>query len=454
MRSLIVSKVFLALGLGALLLSCSAENSFIPLDQNSFSRPINISPKVIYGTDDRMDWFEVEDQRLLTLARSTAGLVDKADVQINNDGTAVVTTSKYELCPSEKFSDQEIAPWCSAFLVGPDLMVTAGHCIEYQNNCTDIAVVFGYANKTSSNNPALISQNDVYTCKTVIARRETNSSADWAVIQLDRPVVGRASLKIRRTGTVTVNTPLLSIGHPTALPSKITTGGTVLELQKRYFKTDLDAFTGSSGSAVFNAQTLEVEGVVSRGKTDYIFNKKEQCLISNVCEEGLNGDCTAPVSKDLDSEHITKITEAVAHIPEVITTPPPKEGEGEEENKDPNTYFSGGPYKIRDNSLKITISVIKNVPKVSSLEKVQMKLKHSYISDLTIKLIAPNGKSIFLHKRAGETKKDVIGVYGEHLNPYQKLSVLGPQEAGDWRLEVKDHAPYDDGTLIKWGIIL
>ena len=46
-----------------------------------------------------------------------------------------------------------------------------------------------------------------------------------------------------------------------------------------FFNANLDTYGGNSGSAVFNASTGEVEGILVRGATDYVRNGS--CQVSN-----------------------------------------------------------------------------------------------------------------------------------------------------------------------------
>lgn len=57
------------------------------------------------------------------------------------------------------------------------------------------------------------------------------------------------------------------LGHPSGLPMKWTTSAEVKENveQKDYFKADLDAFSGNSGSPIFSDETHQVIGMLVEG---------------------------------------------------------------------------------------------------------------------------------------------------------------------------------------------
>jgi hypothetical protein len=71
-----------------------------------------------------------------------------------------------------------------------------------------------------------------------------------------------------------------------------------------YFTTDLDAFGGNSGSAVFHADTLEVEGILVRGEPEE-FVSRGNCFVTRVCRAGECG-----------GEDVTRITELSFLVPE------------------------------------------------------------------------------------------------------------------------------------------
>ena len=51
----------------------------------------------------------------------------------------------------------------------------------------------------------------------------------------------------------------------------------------KYFSANLDTYGGNSGSAVFNANTGVVEGILVRGATDYVSDPSQGgCRVSNI----------------------------------------------------------------------------------------------------------------------------------------------------------------------------
>jgi len=429
--------------------ACSDQQKFKAF-QDSEAKP-NFNTEVIYGEDNRKDWFEVLDENLKDAARATVGIVDKSVVQYKGD-TVFLNTLSSNLCPNEKFADQERGPVCSGFLVGPDLVLTAGHCVGSERECKDYKFVFDYAKVRPGHDPSLIPKSKVYSCKTLIGQEFTRNDQDWALIRLDRPVTDRRPLEIERSTEASLNTPLTIIGHPSGLPSKIARGGKIHKVENHHYVADLDSFGGNSGSAVLNANSLKVEGILVRGRTDY--KQVGGCLSVNICEEGIGTSCKYP-SPNIEGEHISK-TISLSHLIPLLN----EEGEQPdtedpvEAPRDPDRFVSKVTLPIPDSYLRSVTSKISNVSALEgSNTRVRIVVEHTYISDLRVILKAPNGNEIILHNKTGRRVQNINGTYGVDLTPFESLSNLGTQNAGDWTLRIQDSAPLDKGHLIEWEII-
>ncbi len=104
-------------------------------------------------------------------------------------------------------------------------------------------------------------------------------------------------------------------------------------------------------------------------------------------------------------------------------------------------------------SIKDKLLVDYSNAKVSANFSVDMKINHSYIGDLNVTLVSPEGQEIVLHDRTGNSGNDISGNYPTTLTPKEPLSkLLNQQLDGAWTLKVADLAASDTGTLISWGI--
>ncbi len=254
----------------------------------SFSIDHNPTEKVIYGDDDRKDIFESSNLLYNQLADSTAAMIPSYSLEEQGEEYKILgsTLESDGICADAKFAKQVTAANCSGFLVGNQLLVTAGHCIEDMNDCSRYSWVFGFDNKTSVNSSHVVSKSEVYKCTAIVARKlDDSNNDDYALLKLDRKVEGHAPLKVRTSGKVSNNTSILVIGHPSGLPTKISDGAIVREnANKVFFQSTLDTFGGNSGSAVFDAKTGLVEGILVRGERDYVQDPVMNCSRPKVCK--------------------------------------------------------------------------------------------------------------------------------------------------------------------------
>lgn len=253
------------------------------------------SQKAIYGEDDRRDWHEVSDPKLKTWARQTAALIRESDLIRRGDRfqfRAPTYERSADLCPGTKYGKQLTPGFCSGFLVGPDLLLTAGHCISDLEECKATTFAFDFAMTRKDHNPKSIAVQKIFRCQDLIARQLT-PVLDYALVKLDRPT-GRSHFPVRRIGKPVRGTKLTMIGHPAGLPSKISDGGEVLGVTDKIIGS-VDAFGGNSGSVVLNRYTGKVEGILVAGEPDY--ERSGSCMIEKVCGPDCKGEEIFPVSE-------------------------------------------------------------------------------------------------------------------------------------------------------------
>ena len=273
-------------------------NTFLVLSTLSFAGQALATEKgmdVIYGEDNRKDVFESTDSAMVELSRSTAAMISSTSMKKMSNGEIAISSQTLEdrgICASERFSQQISAANCSGFLVSENILVTAGHCIKDQNDCASWKWVFDYKVDHADQGTVNVSNSSIYSCKRIISRSlDQTTKDDYAVIELDRRVGDRRPLSFRRTGKIASGTAIAVIGHPTGLPTKIADGAKVRSLNTKFFVANLDTYGGNSGSAVFNARTGEVEGILVRGENDYVYDSAKGCQVSNKCtNEGCRGE--------------------------------------------------------------------------------------------------------------------------------------------------------------------
>ena len=263
----------------------------------SYKTFANYQERVIYGDDNRQEIYSLKDQNLKDLAKATLTLIPKKNISFDGLGHFEIAGEtfgeRYGMCSSERFVEQPGVGYCTGFLVAPDLVATAGHCIV-RNDCQRNYFVTGYAMESEGQFQTLRSAADVYECQSIIQRKVTDRE-DFALIRLDRPVLQTQPLELSAE-EVQVGQEIFTIGNPSGLPTKLTDKAQVKDLGWNFFRTNLDTYGGNSGSPVFNASTRQVIGVLVRGTFDYKWDDQNQCNRSNL------------VSEDVGFEDVTQIS--------------------------------------------------------------------------------------------------------------------------------------------------
>lgn len=248
------------------------------------------SPTIVYGEDNRVDTYKHSSFVLKNAASSGAALVSPDKIRIAGTGAELrgkTIGEIFKLCKGTKFMHQPMIAECSGFLVAPDIIATAGHCYQ-QSGCGNARWVFNYKVEDARQRNITVSENDVYKCKSVIKASLTRTT-DFALIRLDRKVVGRAPLKIADR-PAKVGDKVAMIGHPSGLPQKIADTAVVTAVSDTEFKATLDAFQLNSGSMVVNETTGELLGILIRGGKDYKTNQEKNCTEVNVQEKVIKGE--------------------------------------------------------------------------------------------------------------------------------------------------------------------
>ncbi len=272
----------------------------------------------VYGDDDRKEVTEIGWTK--DYARATAVMIKKDKIVGNKVYAPSLRQqlSKYyginKFDANVKFLDQPVAASCTGFLIAPDILVTAGHCIETMEDAKDFVWVFDYTqdnNYNASSGYLTIDPNNVYEVSEVLDAllyngKTTNSDGqvieqkyDYSFLKLNRES-DRKPYRFRTGGSVNKYASMYTIGCPTGLPLKLTDNAYVVENEvDEWFKTNIDGFPGNSGGPVFDANGF-IEGIHVRGsrtystieeawKGDYIYDEDCRC-IKTVVWESATGD--------------------------------------------------------------------------------------------------------------------------------------------------------------------
>lgn len=247
-------------------------------DFESYEKTEQTIDKGIYGDDNRRLVSELEESEdsLKELSRSVLAQVPRWRVTSEDKFSYTIQTKSLEkglnFCPDEKFASLPLVSSCSAFLIASDLLLTAGHCVKDKFDCQKNFWVLDYNDDlgfAADGKNVRIDKEKVVTCDKLISLQE-NSRLDYALIKINRKVEDRKNFSIRKIGKVSNDATLSVIGHPMGLPKIIAGQARIRNNSLPYtFSTNADTFSGNSGSPVVNTETLQVEGILIRGDSDF-----------------------------------------------------------------------------------------------------------------------------------------------------------------------------------------
>jgi len=287
-------------------MACSQQlNRFSNKNQTYISEKKDVESRVIYGDDNRVDYLDIVDPDIKEMMASTVALISNEHFiydsvfdkfHLKNPEVSL------KMCTTERFRHQPTWAFCSGSLIGPDLILTAGHCVRTQKECRQAKFVFDYTLSSQGTDLNEISAHSVYECDELVYSTDKKESADFAIVRLNRVVADRKILQFSED-ELTKDDTIMLIGHPAGLPTKATLNGKIRSLDNnQFFKAELDAFTGNSGSSVFDQKSKRIIGVLARGEADY--ERENGCYISKVCKES---ECRG--------EDVTRISEIQKYLP-------------------------------------------------------------------------------------------------------------------------------------------
>lgn len=237
---------------------------------------LSTSAFALYDEDNRLDLYEVQDAKLKEASQAVAYQIyfDELKGWTFNRYWQILTKTGQEigLCKDERFSDQPtMRNDCAGVLVGEKELLIPGNCItEHYCNNDLFYFMFNYAMKDSTPVALKRDRNDFYKCEKILKRVwDTQSATSYALIELNKKVEGIRPLKISKTNHIAENGELVAVGFPHGMPMKIAGNAFVTDQTEAHFLVSSDIAGTSKGTALINAKTYELEGMLITGTRHY-----------------------------------------------------------------------------------------------------------------------------------------------------------------------------------------
>lgn len=355
-----------------------------------------------------------------TWGRAAVVLFDKEDLEPSSDLLSSRLNDKtfgqkFRLCSNESFLNEPATGRCSGFLAAPDLVVTAGHCLDTLDDPKRLAFVFDYPTDTQTPIPS----SKIYYLEKVLARKNDDRGLDFAVIRLNRPVEDRLPAPLALEREVSVGSPLVLAGYPLGLPLKVTEGGKVIGFKDaHYLRTQLQSFKGNSGSPVFNARTGKVEGILVRNEglsADFTHDEARSCRRLNTCTE-----------QNCAIEEVLSLSSIVPYFPNAATS------------RSTVTRIEGSnlPIQIEPRE-KVTVEFPLNSNEVISHVSLLIKIQTSLPTQVKIALESPQGEKALIENVEHWSATEINETFGEEgiVNPGFR-TWQGKRALGTWKVTV------------------
>ena len=300
------------------------------------------SHAIIFGQDDRQ-MLSQAPAKYAVHAQGVGMFFSKITMTEVSPGVfkqeAMTVKESLGVCSNERFAQAPAIPVaCSGFLVGEDLLMTAGHCLLLNGNevpqqadlfCENFIWAFDVDDLPGHKTLDQIPAENLYECERVI--KATNDSqrvdethidfrADWALMKLKRKTK-RPYYRVS-ADNVPVGTPMYNLGHQMGSLTMYTPGRKISDTAL-YHRTNIDAFGGASGAPTFTEDGV-VRGILVSGYPESFIERlievaagrKETCNAINHCDdEGKN--CGYDDGFDIPGTHIQKINAEMVQLIEL-----------------------------------------------------------------------------------------------------------------------------------------
>ncbi len=280
-------------------------------------------------------------------------------------------------------------------------------------------------------------------------------SATMTLATTASAAAGTYSVTITGTGTGATHTAAyaLTVNGPAGCSATNTTAVAVRDLTTIESPVTISGCTGNASAT----STVEVHithtyigdlavSLIAPDTTAYVLHNRtggsadniNQTYTTNLSSEVANGTWKLRVNDSANGDIGTltswKLTLGGG------TTPPPPPPPG-------CTGTNGTNVAITDNAtVNSTIAIAGCTGNASATSTVEVHIIHTYIGDLVVSLIAPDGTAYVLHNRAGGGTDNINNTFTTNLSTEVRN--------GTWTLRVQDAAGGDTGSIDTWTLTL
>lgn len=264
-----------------LLAGCGDSVSTTPLALGETSN------QIIYGEDSIRE----TDTGLDLQSQASVALMSKRNWELLQRNSPSLTIEEaYSVDSDMVWKDQPSYSHCTGVVITKDRIITANHCLS-EISCEDTVVVFGYRKNSK--------KIEARSCaKLGIHRTDVQAGLDYAILKLDEEIEVKP-VKIQ-TESIKVGTELLVVGFPLGASQKLSNGVVRTVEDNGNLNSNLDVFSGSSGSPVFDKKSGHLVGILIGGESDFEMDQKSGQEVMKRCSDtDCGGEIVTPIKKIL-----------------------------------------------------------------------------------------------------------------------------------------------------------
>lgn len=266
--------------------------------------------KSIYYQDDRKEFCELEKDQQKD-ARSVAMLVFENQLKYvttiegekiyrleqSTLDDYIYSTWNIFLCPDVRYKASQTAGFCTAFLVGDGVLLTAGHCILSEELYGKTKIIFSipidenvYQGTTENSANWYVKESQIFDIAEVNKDPAEDTPLDYAYLTTERSTRERKHLPLDHVmisaAKIGQNNrgkghEFFVLGHPIGLTLKSAPGSLLFSSDYHYVMA-VDTFGGNSGSPVFDNNSQKVIGILVAGQQDFYIDYTKSCVDNSI----------------------------------------------------------------------------------------------------------------------------------------------------------------------------